>query len=88
MPSSTAEDSGQQHSHCAISRACYISEEDDRITLVVMHNASNGRAWFRGDGKPWRGWTMQAPLTKWSGVTVEHKRVIILKLYMCNLMGK
>jgi len=55
---------------------------------MVLHNASNGRAWSRGDGQPWRGWGLQASLLEWTGVTVRDGRAVGLKLYLCNLMGK
>lgn len=62
--------------------------EDDRVTLLVLHGSSNGRAWFGGDGRPWRGWALAAPLTEWSGVESEDGRVVILNLFLCNLMGE
>eukprot|EP00903_Cladosiphon_okamuranus_P008401 g8077.t1 len=62
-------------------------EEDDRAPLLVLHNASNGRAWFRADGQRWAGWGLQYPLIQWSGVAVKGGRTVGLNLYLCNLMG-
>lgn len=62
--------------------------EDDRKSLMVLHNASNGRAWSRGDGQPWRGWGLQEALLEWTGVTVRDGRALVLNLYLCNLMGE
>lgn len=55
---------------------------------MVLHNASNGRAWSRGDGQGWNGWGLQSSLQEWSGVTVKDGRAVGLKLYLCNLMGE
>lgn len=67
---------------------CSVADEDDKAPLLVLHHHTNGRAWSRGDGQPWRGWELQDPLERWSGVAVEGDRVVGLKLYLCKLMGR